>query len=78
MNISEHTYELMMKLVAKRRALILEYYRVGGQLDDFLDAYDIKIDDSDRVDGFYSFKYPDISAAAISTAIYNKREKEHM
>lgn len=75
MKISDYTYELMMKLVAKRRALMLEYYRVGGQLDDFLEAYDIRIDDSDKVDGFYSFRYPDISAAAISTAIYNKREK---
>ncbi len=74
MNISDHTYELIMKLVAKRRALLLEYYRVGRQLDDFLDAYDIKIDDSDRVDGFDSFRYPDISAKAISTAIQMKKE----
>lgn len=74
MKITDHTYDLMMKLVAKRRALLLEYYRVGRQLDDFLDAYDIQIPDADRVDGFDSFRYPDISAKAISTAIQIKRE----
>ena len=74
MNISDHTYELMMKLVAKREALLLEYYRVGQELDDFLFAYDIKIPDEDKVDGLDSFRYPDISAKAISTAIQNKRE----
>lgn len=74
MNIPDHTYELMMQLVAKRRSLLLEYYRVGRELDDFLQAYDIRIDDADNVDGFDSFRYPDISAKAISTAIKNKKE----
>ena len=74
MKIPDHTYELMMKLVAKRRALLLEYYSAGRQLDDLLGAYDIRVDDLDKVDGFDSFRYPDVSAKAISTAIQNKRE----